>query len=619
MKKWLFLITMITALFIVGCSNDEVSNRQSNANNEDTEATSNTGTSDTKVSDDQEDFVRFNHGEWLGVLTNDKASYDVGEQITFNLLLNSEKDFNDKNITIKYTHLTELIEEEELAITDDDLTWKWTPPKEDFSGYMVEVYLEEDGEAVDHLNIAVDVSSEWTKFPRFGYLADYGSLSEDEQTAVIERLNRFHINSLQFYDWKDLHHIPARIENGELVPSWTDIANRDVMRETVERYIDLAHERNMKAMSYNLIFGANKNYEEDGVQREWGLYNEPDLETQNSHDLPDSWKSDIYLMDPANREWQDYIIGTHKDVFNYLDFDGWHGDQLGHRGTLYDYEGNAIEIYETYAPFMNYAKEQLDVYMGLNAVSMYGAEEIATSSVDYAYVEAWDQTRYSDLKEIIDFHWDVTDGQLNTVLAAYMNYELAGLGKTDEFNTPGVLFTDAVIFASGGNHIELGENMLGREYFPDKTLSIPAELEHRLVRYYDFAVAYQNLLRDDIIEVDSNVSSSDLTISDNVVLSTVWNFTKQKDNKDIHHFINFTDAMSLSWKDDMGTQPAPKVRQDTHITIETNQEVAKVWYATPDYAEGSAIALSFSQEVDELSFELPFLEYWSMVVVEYVD
>lgn len=608
MKKTKTLLLMIAMTIAVsGCTDEEFSDSQNEDENE------------KQIENEIRDEISLNNGEWLGELSNNQAAYEVGETVLFELILEEEKDFDNKEIIVNYKHLSDIIYEEDLEIKDKQILWDWTPPEEDFTGYMVEVYLQEEDEIIDQLNIAVDVSSEWTKFPRFGYLADYDEMSDEEQIAVMDRLNRFHINGLQFYDWKDLHHLPARIIDGELASSWTDIANRNVSRETLEKYIDLAHERNMKAMSYNLIFGANENYEEDGVKREWGLFNEPDLENQNAHELPESWKSSIYLMDPMNREWQDYIIESHKNVFKHLGFDGWHADQLGHRETLWDANQNEVEISETYAAFMNYVKEELDIYMGLNAVSMYGAEEIAGSNIDYAYVEAWDQNKYEDLKDIIDFHWEVSGRELNTVLAAYMNYELAGLGSPAEFNTPGVLFTDAVIFSSGGAHIELGENMLGREYFPDRTLSIPDELEHRLIRYYDFAVAYQNILRDDILEIETTVSSEDILIRGTPILSAVWNFTKQKDNKDIHHFINFTDATSLEWKDNMGTQTAPTLRNNIPLSVSADKTIEKVWFATPDHGEGSAIELVFTQEKDELTFELPSLEYWSMVVIEYAD
>ena len=54
-----------------------------------------------------------------------------------------------------------------------------------------------------------------------------------------------------------------------------------------------------------------------------------------------------------------------------------------------------------------------------------------------------------------------------------MNYNRAD--NTGEFNTPGVLLTDAVMFALGGSHLELGDHMLCKEYFPNDNLEMDEE------------------------------------------------------------------------------------------------------------------------------------------------
>ena len=89
-------------------------------------------------------------------------------------------------------------------------------------------------------------------------------------------------------------------------------------------------------------------------------------------------------------------------------------------------------------------------------------------------------------------NYEYSNYELNTVLAAYLNYE----AQEGEFNTPSVLMADAVIFAFGGAHLELGEHMLSSEYFPSTKLSVSSELESKLLEYYDFLTAYQNVLRD---------------------------------------------------------------------------------------------------------------------------
>lgn len=49
---------------------------------------------------------------------------------------------------------------------------------------------------------------------------------------------------------------------------------------------------------------------------------------------PTVGKSNIYLLDPGNAEWQAYIAQRNDDVYANLDFDGYQIDQLGNRGDL---------------------------------------------------------------------------------------------------------------------------------------------------------------------------------------------------------------------------------------------------------------------------------------------
>ncbi|WP_163538600.1 glycoside hydrolase family 66 protein [Gracilibacillus sp. YIM 98692] len=548
-------------------------------------------------------------------ITKDKAAYSPGEAVTFRLTLN--KEVIGQNIFVRYKHLNDVIQEEKIELTgDQEITWEWQPPNKDFQGYMVEIVLTDGEEITNQLNMGVDVSSDWSKFPRYGYLANFQTINEQEQQRIIEKLNRFHINGIQFYDWQDRHDHPLKMENGEVASTWQDIANREVSKQTIENYIEMAHEKNMKAMNYNLLFGANENYEVKGVSREWGIFKDPNQNEQDKHPLPEEWKSNIYLFDPSNLKWQRFLFEKEQEVFNQLNFDGWHVDQLGHRGDVWNKDGEKVDLWETYPTFLKKAKDKLDVDLVMNAVSQYGQAEIAQSPVNFLYTETWEHPYYQDLKQIVDENKRLSDGRLQTVLAAYMNYDLAD--SPGEFNTPGVLFTDAVIFASGGAHIELGENLLAKEYFPNKNLNISKELNEQLISYYDFSVAYQNLLRDESVEIDKEVlSKENLSITKHPEIGSIWNFNKKVDNKEILHFINFTNATSLEWRDQMGEQTEPRWLEDISITVDTDKRVDKIWVASPDIDHGSAIPLDFEQLDNRVTFRLPSLKYWDMVVLEY--
>lgn len=545
----------------------------------------------------------------LKVVT-DQARYTPGTAVTFTA------DKVPQEITIRYRHLNEILAEEPMT----DESWTWTPPTEDFKGYMIELYRITGGEEQIVGTVAVDVSSDWTRFPRYGFLSEFGDLSESEISGVLTNLKDYHINGLQYYDWHNKHHAPLKMNGAAPAADWVDVIGRPISLETVETYISSAHDLNMASMQYNLLYGAWEDYASDGVADEWLIYSDPNHQYVNKHDLPDGWESDILVTNPANDEWQTYIFEKTDLVYDHLDFDGWHLDQLGDRGSVYDYFGNAVLLNETYAPFLNNLHQEFpDKKMVLNAVNQYGQPEILSTAVDFAYTEVWDPNNsYKSLADIILDNNDWSNGELNTVLAAYMNYDLAN--NPGSFNTPAVLLTDAVIFAFGGSHLELGEHMLAKEYFPNNNLKIREELQVALREYYDFLVAYQNLLRDGGEFFYSELQSGDGKVSISSWpprIGHVSTFGKELASKQVVHLINFSNANSLNWRDNNGSQTFPTEVKKFRVNFTNNQIIKRIWWASPDVNGGASQELDFTQNGSQVSLTLPSLTFWDMLVVEY--
>jgi dextranase len=565
-------------------------------------------------------------GQWIDEVFVDKAKYAPGEQVVISTKVTNRTNQKvsgkllfvmkhlDQQIGRIETDPVQLKSGESIVVTES-----WLPPESDYTGYLVEAWFIKENKLLDQLNTAVDVSSDWSRFPRYGYLTDFGDRPKEEIEAAIERLNRYHINGLQFYDWQYKHHQPLAGTVADPEEVWKDIANRDVYFKTVQDYIKEAHENNMMAMNYNLLFGSYYGSEKDGVKREWGLFKDAKHERQDGHPLPSIWAtSKILLQNPANREWQEYLFQKEKDVFQVFQFDGWHVDQLGDRGRLYDYDGNIIDLSQTYSHFLLAAKEKLGVRLVMNAVNQYGQISIASAPVDFLYTEVWPPgvMNYGQLKTVIDFGNKLTRGEKNTILAAYMNYKKAD--RTGEFNKPSVLMTDAVIFASGGAHIELGDTgMLGKEYFPNDNLKMTPDLERELLDYYHFLVAYQNLLRDHVNEINRSVVSDKVKISDYPEKGAIWSFAKEKNSYEILHLINFTEQPSLDWRDDQGVYPEPSEIKDLDIKYYSDKPVEKVMLASPDLHHGTSIPLTFTSGRDEqgsyLAFTIPSIKYWDMI------
>ncbi|WP_228202038.1 glycoside hydrolase family 66 protein, partial [Clostridium prolinivorans] len=151
----------------------------------------------------------------LDIRGTDKAMYSPqdGVKIQYVVKNTSETARENLNVLLKVTHLEEVIYEDTIgnlnlkAGEEIYAGYQWTTPERDFTGYLVEIGLGNNrGDFAVSDTIGVDVSSTWVKFPRYGYLADFGD--KVDTSGKIEKMNRYHINGIEYYDWHFLHHQP---------------------------------------------------------------------------------------------------------------------------------------------------------------------------------------------------------------------------------------------------------------------------------------------------------------------------------------------------------------------------------------------------------------------------
>ncbi|MCA1040671.1 glycoside hydrolase family 66 protein [Bacillus infantis] len=544
-------------------------------------------------------------------LQTDKARYNPGDSVQFSIEAEAEG-----TVKVTYYHLGRQLDTEAAELKAPGThKWSWNPPEKDFKGYLAVVSVE-NGSSKQTETIAVDVSSSWSRFPRYGFLSDFADSSSETAANIISALNRYHLNGLQFYDWHYEHQEPLKMEDNLPAGHWVDVANRRISLQKVQQYIGEAKQRNIKAMAYNLLYGS---FEQNGLPREWQLFKDQSRSEPDIHPLPGGWKSNLLIMNPANPWWQDHLIKQQKMVYEYLGFDGWHIDQLGDRGEVFNEHGDSIQLAESFQPFLEKIKQKLpDKEIVMNAVNQFGQPAISGAGAAFLYTEVWDPYKhYGDLKKILDENRDLSNNGQASVLAAYMNYH-----HSDErgmFNEAGVLLTDAVIFSNGGAHLELGEHMLSKEYFPHNQLQMSEGLQQKMASYYDFLTAYENVLRD-----HTRDSEAAITSHEGLPLATgepeqqkIWVLPKESGNRKILHFINFLDAVHMEWRDTNADQAKPKERRDLTFSLEANRKVEKLWLASPDIKSGRPEELPFRQENGNVIFSLPSLTYWDMVVAEY--
>src|SRR5690606_17243305 len=134
---------------------------------------------------------------------------------------------------------------------------------------------------------------------------------------------------------------------------------------------------------------------------------------------------------------------------------------------------------------------------------------------------------------------------------------------------------------------------------------------------YDFMVAYENLLRDGGDFIIPTLSSNSIGINNwPPVFGNASVVGKQLNGKMVLQLLNFDGISTLNWRDNNKTQTQPNTFEGFDLTINTSASISKVWFASPDYKGGASQELEFEQTDNAIKITVPYLEYWSMIVIE---
>ena len=504
-------------------------------------------------------------------------------------------------------------------------------PDADGRGYALEVEApDEQQNVLTSAFTAVDVSSSWTKFPRYGYVWDFTPSADAESKA--DEMARYHLNGVQFYDWQYRHHRPLAAD----LSGWRDWSGRWISGDTVRAYLRAAHDRGMACMAYNMIYAANETYLTDGsgVQADWRLVRANGTDFTCDMDAKLGPVGVLQYFNLLNPDWQSYIFAQENRVFEAFDFDGWHGDTIGENGPMrtadggplgYDADGKPIYLVKDgYTAFLNAAKAAIgDKYLAFNPVGAQGIENVNVSAVDVLYTEFWPWDRNANGRLYDDYytlHRAILgaceqSGGKSLIVAAYVNYR----NPKAAFNPASVRMLDCVVFASGGSRIELGNggNMLSDEYFPaDGKKRMDDGLRSAVGRLYDFLVAYENLLRDGQRPVSRTVRLENLPVSTDGRSDTVWCFAKADSSTEIYHFLNLT-GTDDGWRDEEQTKKPPIAHENVKTRLYTDYPVREVWLASPDGESPLPLHLEFQTGRDAngayAEFTQPALEYWNLI------
>lgn len=393
----------------------------------------------------------------------DKARYNPGEKVKMSLLFDSSKEWKGK-LHLEVYHLNEKVAEgkKNIQIKKDlkGIEIDWTPPSNDFRGYSVKAFIEGSDQV---LTAAIDVSSNWTRFPRYGYATEFPKESTADSEKKMKQLTQeYYLNSFQFYDWMWRHDVsvysktdekgnPVRDKKGNFITgkidsntSYNDLLGRSLHPLTVKQQIQAAQKYNAAAMAYQMNYAARENYEAFGVKKEWGLYRKntifpnPEVDRDQEGFLFDFVQppTALYLQDPGNPEWQKYISREFNRSVNEFGFDGMHIDQWGWSDNdyLYDYTGQKRYFSKDYDSLINSVKDSLvenNKKKNIVTFNMVGGNDgyqdvpSKSTKTDFDYSEIWqDKDNYNDLLKVVEETRQKNGGKA-VVIAGYMNYKQA--------------------------------------------------------------------------------------------------------------------------------------------------------------------------------------------------
>lgn len=234
--------------------------------------------------------------------------------------------------------------------------------------------------------------------------------------------------------------------------------------------------------------------------------------------------------------------------------------------------------------------------MIFNAVNNWPVETAAKSDEDAVYIEVWPPNdTYQDLYNLISNAKKYAENK-QVILAAYMKpFSLTDMPAVHKENSG--LLAMAVIFASGGFHLLLGEKdgVLTEAYYPAYATISSDEYKLKMRSFYDFIVKYEELIYS--LDIKDCTMAYTGGINDEYVFrgtkyspkaepGCVWTLVKERPGYKIINLINFNGIYDMNWNE--CKENTPVLVRDIEVTALVAEKVGGVYAASPDIDWGKA-------------------------------
>lgn len=524
-----------------------------------------------------------------------RGCFSAGEMVNFLLEIDASV-HQTIQLQLEIQHLAEppvtLERTFQLTPGQQTIRLEWIPPATP-AGYSARLWVcPVDGPRSFAASTAFDLLPGWTDFPRYGFLTDFSAARGDPE-ATLQKLARFHINGLQFYDWQYRH-------DRLLAPTeeYIDPLGRAMTLTTVRKLVDAAHGQGMAALPYLAIYAASAEFWL--AHPDWALYDEAGKPIPFGENF-------LGLMDPSpGSPWSGHLLDEGMRVLKEIPFDGLHIDQYGEPKQAWNAQHQPVDLPGAFVNFIRSASDQHpDQVVLFNAVGNWPIEALAESPVGFLYIEVWPpDVEYRHVAKIVLNAVRLCRGK-SVVIALY-------LPASRPANN---LLADAVILACGGTRIELGEEarLLSDPYFP-KHEDIPPDLQCELRRLSDFAVRNGEWLRPYTLtpagkELWSHGEWNPPSVS---VEESIWTVVRRYPQTLSVQLVNFNGLDPHQRWDEF--HAVPIIRENVTVKIQVPQPPSRVIWDAPEQAQGP-LELSFDYNDGMLIFQIPQIHFIGLITI----
>jgi dextranase len=304
------------------------------------------------------------------------------------------------------------------------------------------------------------------------------SFDETARADVVSWLRQLRCTVVQVYDWMERYSSPLAAPG-----RYHDPLGRVIERADLEGLIVAIQQLGAVAQAYAPVCAAD---EEFALQHpNWLLY--------RNDGAPQSLGSLLWIVDPANRGWQQHWIESYARALDELGFDGLHLDTYGYPRAAVDGEGVPVAMGEGYAEFIEALRAaRPKELLSFNQVNGVPRGIAASSPPSFRYVEVWaPNDRWRHLEGLLARSAGGAEPRGDTLAI----YPPVWSNDRDEALRTCVL-TEAVVTTLGASVLLWGDDrgVLSHPYYVDhETLS--HDERTAVLQWHRFSLRCRDLLR----------------------------------------------------------------------------------------------------------------------------